>query len=405
MWICRHHEYRLCLVKNAWYIIGRPTDADEPRTYRVARFKTLQMLDQPADVPEDFNTSATPGLSSGAISAPFGGNPVISSQSVHRNGYTPSSAPSAKRGAGLIAYTLRVWKTDEFDFTEVGRIYHEYMPAMRAGEMSQQEMEKKVNLGLAQVTGNGKVPVANGKSGESLGRKMQRLRMIYSASGKVKQQIFTCELDGTRRKQLTFEGDNGRPGWSPDGKMITYAALRGRERWVGVMDADGANQKLLIHGAAPDWSPDGKRIAYATGGQIWVMNADGSENAQISHSATRKNNPSWSPDGKRMVFTIAPMRNTSAAPRPKLEVPGTPYITIDCGVRFCYGCGTARLARVVVPGMPHHVTQRGNRRQETFFCDDDYQTYLDLLDSGNYVWCPRDSPSPELRKTGANELR
>ena len=39
----------------------------------------------------------------------------------------------------------------------------------------------------------------------------------------------------------------------------------------------------------------------------------------------------------------------------------------------------ARLARVVVPGMPHHVTQRGNRRQPTFFRDDDYQAYLDLM--------------------------
>ena len=39
----------------------------------------------------------------------------------------------------------------------------------------------------------------------------------------------------------------------------------------------------------------------------------------------------------------------------------------------------ARLARVVVPGMPHHVTQRGNRRQETFFRDDDYQAYLELM--------------------------
>jgi len=28
--------------------------------------------------------------------------------------------------------------------------------------------------------------------------------------------------------------------------------------------------------------------------------------------------------------------------------------------------------------MPHHVTQRGNRREETFFCDD-YQAYLDLM--------------------------
>jgi hypothetical protein len=31
----------------------------------------------------------------------------------------------------------------------------------------------------------------------------------------------------------------------------------------------------------------------------------------------------------------------------------------------------ARLARVVVPGLPHHLTQRGNRRQPTFFCDGD----------------------------------
>jgi len=39
----------------------------------------------------------------------------------------------------------------------------------------------------------------------------------------------------------------------------------------------------------------------------------------------------------------------------------------------------ARLARVVVPGFPHHVTQRGSRRQKTFFCDDDYHAYIDLI--------------------------
>ncbi|MFQ6018061.1 MAG: transposase [Kiloniellaceae bacterium] len=39
----------------------------------------------------------------------------------------------------------------------------------------------------------------------------------------------------------------------------------------------------------------------------------------------------------------------------------------------------ARLARIVAPGVPHHVTQRGNRRQQTFFCDADYHVYLELL--------------------------
>ena len=38
-----------------------------------------------------------------------------------------------------------------------------------------------------------------------------------------------------------------------------------------------------------------------------------------------------------------------------------------------------RLARVVVPHYPHHVTQRGNRRQPTFFRPDDYEAYLDLM--------------------------
>jgi putative transposase len=45
----------------------------------------------------------------------------------------------------------------------------------------------------------------------------------------------------------------------------------------------------------------------------------------------------------------------------------------------------ARLARVVVPGVPHHVTQRGNRRQATFFSEADYEAYLELMGE----WCAR----------------
>jgi putative transposase len=39
----------------------------------------------------------------------------------------------------------------------------------------------------------------------------------------------------------------------------------------------------------------------------------------------------------------------------------------------------ARLARIVIPGIPHHVTQRGNGRQQTFFCEDDFAFYRNLL--------------------------
>jgi putative transposase len=41
--------------------------------------------------------------------------------------------------------------------------------------------------------------------------------------------------------------------------------------------------------------------------------------------------------------------------------------------------GMARIARVVVPGLPHHVTQRGNRREPVFFAADDYRRYRRLV--------------------------
>ncbi len=41
------------------------------------------------------------------------------------------------------------------------------------------------------------------------------------------------------------------------------------------------------------------------------------------------------------------------------------------------------MACLVIPGLPHHVTQRGNRRQQTFFNDGDYAAYLELMSD----WC------------------
>jgi REP element-mobilizing transposase RayT len=38
-----------------------------------------------------------------------------------------------------------------------------------------------------------------------------------------------------------------------------------------------------------------------------------------------------------------------------------------------------RLARMVIPGLPHHVTQRGNRREAIFFEDGDHEIYCDML--------------------------
>ena len=40
---------------------------------------------------------------------------------------------------------------------------------------------------------------------------------------------------------------------------------------------------------------------------------------------------------------------------------------------------------MVISGVAHHLTQRGNRRQKVFFCDEDYEAYVGLMSE----WCAR----------------
>ncbi|TLD40044.1 MAG: hypothetical protein JETT_3698 [Candidatus Jettenia ecosi] len=42
----------------------------------------------------------------------------------------------------------------------------------------------------------------------------------------------------------------------------------------------------------------------------------------------------------------------------------------------------SRIVRVVVPAVPHHVTQRGNRRLQILFCDEDAESFLAQLKQG-----------------------
>ena len=62
----------------------------------------------------------------------------------------------------------------------------------------------------------------------------------------------------------------------------------------------------------------------------------------------------------------------------------------------------ARLPRRVLPGIPHHITQRGNRRERAFFEDGDYALNLDLLDQGA---SRTGSRSGQARAGGKGEAR
>jgi len=98
------------------------------------------------------------------------------------------------------------------------------------------------------------------------------------------------------------------PDWSPDGKLIVYVEIdysgSGNDR-VLVINAEGQDvptditppQSSYCH--HPKWSPDGKRIVVGCGGEIYVMNADGSNVEQFIDGGGY---PSWSPDGTKIAF-------------------------------------------------------------------------------------------------------
>ena len=80
------------------------------------------------------------------------------------------------------------------------------------------------------------------------------------------------------------------PSWSPDGSRIAFTSYRDGNWDIYVMDADGSNQQRLTDNPAvdrmPSWSADGSRIAFVSGRDgnwdIYVMDADGSNQQRLT---------------------------------------------------------------------------------------------------------------------------
>lgn len=144
--------------------------------------------------------------------------------------------------------------------------------------------------------------------------------------------IYTVNRDGTGMRRLTsYDTYTAEGVLSPDGKRIVFTSLESGDLEIYSMNADGTGVRRLTHtpgyDGGPWWSPDGKKIVYRANHptdsaeiaqyrsllsqklvrpsrvELFIMNAGGSDQRQITRLGGANFGPSWTPDGSRIIFS------------------------------------------------------------------------------------------------------
>ena len=137
-------------------------------------------------------------------------------------------------------------------------------------------------------------------------------------------EIYVMDADGSNQTRLTnnvgvvltHDHTSGSthesgPSWSPDGSKILFISDQDGDTEIYVMDADGSNQAKLTDNEVadwqPSWSPDGTKIVFGGPSDLsdlhalYIMNADGSNRALLV-TQYHSFHPEWSPDGTEILF-------------------------------------------------------------------------------------------------------
>ncbi|MEO5590684.1 MAG: hypothetical protein ABIS03_13935 [Gemmatimonadaceae bacterium] len=144
--------------------------------------------------------------------------------------------------------------------------------------------------------------------------------------------IYSANRDGSGLKRLThYDVYTAEGVMSPDGKRIVFTSLKDGDLDIYTMNVDGSDVRRLTNTPGYDggawWSPDGSQIVYRANHptdaaelkayrdlldqrlvrpskvELYIMNADGSNQRQVTNLGGANFGPSWTPDGRKIIFS------------------------------------------------------------------------------------------------------
>ena len=136
-------------------------------------------------------------------------------------------------------------------------------------------------------------------------------RVIYSFAETGPQQLWSVDLDGGDKKQLTeTEGLTLWPNFTQDGKKLVFSNSRENNYEIYLHDLEsGKDQRLTnnrLMDIRPKLSPDGKRICFVStrhgNYEVYVMDIDGKNVIRLTNNEDRDDYPNWHPNGKHIVY-------------------------------------------------------------------------------------------------------